>query len=173
MPVAEEPLIIRDVFLQPGEFVWTDQNNRIKTLLGSCVAIVLYNAEKNIGGMCHIMLPEKKDFSAELNGKYATDVIKMFLKEIEKSKTKPSDYTVKIFGGSNMFTAHERHIKDLSENVVRKSINEIGQKNVNKAKELLALHRFNISGESTLGSKHRKIYFNLWNGEVWMEMKKG
>ena len=33
----------------------------LRTILGSCVGICLYDPELKIGGMCHIMLPSMKD----------------------------------------------------------------------------------------------------------------
>ena len=60
-----------DVFLLPGEFHFGDQDDRIITLLGSCVAITLWHPEKRIGGMCHYMLPSPmyREKPSELNGK--------------------------------------------------------------------------------------------------------
>ena len=179
--VEDSPDVVTDIFLQPGEFYWGNQNIRIKTLLGSCVALTLWHPELKTGGMCHIMLPEKKAesmTSSHLNGKYAEDAISLFLNEIKKTKMDISSFQGKLFGGSNMFTAQERTNQNLiseiqDENTIRRKINEIGLKNISKMKSLITLHKIPILAESTGGERHRKIYFNIWNGEVWMDMKKG
>ena len=43
--------------LMPGDFVFGNSELKLKTLLGSCVAITLWHPDKKIGGMCHYMLP--------------------------------------------------------------------------------------------------------------------
>ena len=57
---SPEPI---DVFLQPGDFYFGEAGTRIRTLLGSCVAITLWHPILHIGGMCHIMLPERGERS--------------------------------------------------------------------------------------------------------------
>ena len=81
-----------DIVLQPGEFYFGDKETRIRTLLGSCVAITLWHPQKLIGGMCHYMLPspEFRTNPLQLNGKYAEDTMKMFLQEIKAAGTLPS-----------------------------------------------------------------------------------
>lgn len=48
-----------DIFLQPGEWYFGEGNTRVRTTLGSCVAIVLWHPVRRIGGMCHYMLPSR------------------------------------------------------------------------------------------------------------------
>ena len=121
------------------------------------------------------MLPERKSGAPENNiliGKYAEDAVNLFLKEAKRAGTSIYDYHIKLFGGSNMFTTFEKKVSDEEGFGSDKRINEIGYKNILKARDLLASHKLKIMSESTGGTKHRKIYLNIWNGEVWMEMKK-
>ena len=174
MSIETSPDIVKDIFLQPGEFFWGGENHRIKTLLGSCVSFVFWHPQLKIGGMCHFMLPENKSgitIKSNLNGKYADDAFDLFNNEILKNNTSHKEYVVKMFGGSNMFTQQEKQLTEIAE--IKKRINEIGNKNIEKGRELANKYKVTISGESTGGDKHRKIYFNVWNGEVWMETKKG
>ena len=48
-----------EIFIRPGEFYFGDGNTRIRTILGSCVAVTLWHPERHIGGMCHYMLPRR------------------------------------------------------------------------------------------------------------------
>jgi len=175
LTLNESPVMVKDVFLQPGDFCWGNHSIRVKTLLGSCVSIVFWHPQMKIGGMSHIMLPEKRSGSPENNiliGKYAEDAVNLFLKEAKRAGTNVHDYQIKLFGGSNMFTTFEKKVSVEEGFATDKRINEIGYKNVLKARELLASLNLKIMSESTGGTKHRKIYLNIWNGEVWMEMKK-
>ncbi len=48
-----------EVFLQPGELYFGDGRTRVRTLLGSCVAIAVWHPRLRIGGLCHYMLPSR------------------------------------------------------------------------------------------------------------------
>ena len=50
---------VNEIYLQPGEYFWGGQNNRVKTLLGSCVAICIWHPKLKIGGMSHCLLPSR------------------------------------------------------------------------------------------------------------------
>lgn len=54
-----DPLGLLEVFLGPGDLYFGDQFTRIRTLLGSCVAITLWHPRALIGGMCHYMMPTR------------------------------------------------------------------------------------------------------------------
>ena len=41
--------------LHPGDVACADRGERLETLLGSCVAIVLTDPRRTIGAMCHIV----------------------------------------------------------------------------------------------------------------------
>ena len=62
------PLGGNEIFLQPGEFYFGDAATRIRTLLGSCVAITLWHPARMIGGMCHYMLPNRQKHHGPLDG---------------------------------------------------------------------------------------------------------
>ncbi|MBF0293291.1 MAG: chemotaxis protein CheD, partial [Nitrospinae bacterium] len=47
----------KKIFVLPGEIAVTKQPSVIATLLGSCVAVCLYNTKGQYGGMNHYMLP--------------------------------------------------------------------------------------------------------------------
>ena len=44
------------ISLLPGE-LYFGQRHLLKTLLGSCVAITLWHPQRQLGGMCHFLLP--------------------------------------------------------------------------------------------------------------------
>ena len=104
------PLDILEIFLQPGEFYFGEDKTRIRTLLGSCVAIVLWHPRLHIGGMCHYMLPQRprKRQGEALDGRYAEDAMHMFMRELGRSGTNPADYQVKLFGAGQMFEQTEQ-----------------------------------------------------------------
>lgn len=52
-PVFQRP----GVKLMPGELYATDEDRVMATVLGSCVAVCLYDQDAGVGGMNHYMLP--------------------------------------------------------------------------------------------------------------------
>ena len=47
----KKPADAIEIFLHPGEFYFGDRHTRIRTLLGSCVSIILWHPRLLIGGM--------------------------------------------------------------------------------------------------------------------------
>ncbi|MBC7405024.1 MAG: chemotaxis protein CheD [Cytophaga sp.] len=154
-----EPGFYIDIFLQPGEFYFSDRETRIRTILGSCVAITLWHPKKHIGGMCHYMLPKnnRQGHNKELDGKYAEDTIQMFMHEIRKSQTLAHEYEVKIFGGGNQFPDKDKRVFTISD------------QNVEIGRHLLAKHGLKIKSEHLGGNGHRNVIFDLWSGDVWVK----
>ncbi len=148
-----------DIFLQPGEFYFGDRETRIRTILGSCVAITMWHPRLQIGGMCHYMLPQNKrnPDSKDLDGKYAQDAMQMFLREIKAARTRPWDYEVKMFGGGNQFPDHDT------------SVFAVPDRNIELGRRLLAENEFTVKSEHMGGVGHRNVMFDVWSGDVWVK----
>jgi len=149
-----------DIFLQPGEFYFGDYATRIRTVLGSCVAITMWHPELRIGGMCHYMLPKRPRSAtgAPLDGRYAEEAMKLFLRELRASGTNAADYQVKLFGGGQMFAARagSGHMTSVSE------------RNVIYGRAAIADGGFRLSAQDLGGFGHRNICLDLWTGDVWV-----
>ena len=158
--MKKAPDHVMEIFLQPGEFFFSDKDTRIRTILGSCVAVVLWHPRYLIGGMCHYMLPggRKAQRVDELDGKYADDAMLLFMQELKKTGTKPQDYVVKMFGGGNQFPG-KKHAAAMS----------VPDRNVEVGHQLLKHHGFNLSVEHLGGNGHRNVVFDVWTGDVWMK----
>jgi chemotaxis protein CheD len=149
---------IIDIFLQPGEFYFGDRDTRIRTLLGSCVAITLWHAGRRIGGMCHYMLPtRKRGSSSALDGRYADDALQLFMREVVAARTAPSEYEAKLFGGGNMFQPSKKT-----------RYTDVPNKNMEAGRALLASHGFQVHAEDLGGQGHRQIIFDIGSGAVWV-----
>ena len=150
-----------EIFLRPGEFYFGEDKTRIRTLLGSCVAITLWHPRLHLGGMCHYMLPHRLNRRKDepLDGRYADESLEMFAREIRRKNTRPADYQAKIFGGGRMFTMPAkagRHV-------------DISERNVQIGRKLVARAGFNLISEDLGGSGHRNVVLDLWSGDVWVK----
>ena len=132
------PEHILEIFLMPGDFYWGDSSTRIRTVLGSCISICIRPPVKKQGGMCHYMLPTRNSNltadNVKLNGKYGDEAWEIFLREMNKAKTRPSEYLVKLFGGSNMFTPTEKNFPDMG----------VGNKNIELARRIVSEYKLNL-----------------------------
>ncbi|MBI1905710.1 MAG: chemotaxis protein CheD [Rhodocyclales bacterium] len=151
-----------EIFLQPGDFYFGDAHTRIRTLLGSCVAITIWNEARKIGGMCHYMLPaHTRSGTQALDGRYADGAMALFMRELRGTATRPRDYQVKIFGGGRMFTtAHpgRTNVEAL----------DVGRRNIETGRHLLSRQGFRVVAEHLGGEGHRNVIFDIATGEVWI-----
>jgi chemotaxis protein CheD len=148
---------VLEVFLQPGEWYFGDENTRLRTTLGSCVAIVLWHPQRRLGGMCHYMLPSRgKRGDMPLSGRYGDEAMELLLDEVKRCRTQLSDYELKLFGGANMFSAETRRQDD------------VPARNVAFARRLLRQHGLQAKAESLGGFGYRQLIFDIADGDVWM-----
>lgn len=167
MNEAANPLKI--VVLEPGDFYFGGGQTRISTLLGSCISITLWHPRKRIGGMCHYMLTERNAQTARptqfphplLDGRYASEAFGLFLQQVAAAGTRPSEYQAKLFGGGNMFNGGTAGKMD------------IGPRNIDYGRKLLASKNIALIAEHVGGSGRRKLHFELWSGQVLLAFPEG
>ncbi len=126
----------------------------LRTILGSCVGICMYDNENKTGGMAHIMLPEYRKKSTS-KMKYADTAIPILIQKMINAGADKKNLVSKIVGGAKMFDVSDESI-----------MNEIGRQNVQKVKEVLHELSIPILGEDVFGGSGRTIDFYLESGEV-------
>lgn len=141
-----------EVLLQPGDLYFGDRRTRIRTLLGSCVSLVLWHRGERIGGMCHYMLPSRRHPGSRLDGRYADEALHLLLERIRASGSQPQDYRISLFGGGNMFG-------ELCQR-------NIGQSNVRAGLELLAAHGLKCHERHAGGDGYRNLIFDVCSGHI-------
>ena len=151
-----EPSRFTEIFLNPGEVYFGGRETRIRTILGSCVSLVIWHPDLLVGGMCHFMLPERAiQNRGMLDGRYANEAVELLCEDVRKIGAPPHEYRLKLFGGGNMFP-----------NIARKGGTHIGEKNVIAARAHIARRGFRMVSEHVEGYGHRHLIFDVWNGTV-------
>ncbi|MGK7397115.1 MAG: chemotaxis protein CheD [Candidatus Cyclobacteriaceae bacterium M3_2C_046] len=142
-------------YLYPSHIFAESNTYQIKTVLGSCVAVCLWDPVLKIGGMNHYMLPlwNGEGLSSPKYGNVAIE--KLIQKMVELGSNK-HNLIAKIFGGSESFKQESFHF-------------QIGRRNSQVALETLEKERIKITGKSLGGSEGRNIRFNTDTGEVFMK----
>ncbi|VXC96347.1 putative chemoreceptor glutamine deamidase CheD [Pseudomonas sp. 8Z] len=147
-----KPNGVIEVFLQPGDLYFGDRYTRIRTLLGSCVSLVLWHKHELLGGMCHYMLPTRKHCDGKFDGRYADEALHLLIKEIRNSGTQAKDYRISLFGGGNMFGNRAQQ--------------HVGQQNVHAGLTLLEAHGLHCHARHAGGDGYRNLIFDVWSGHV-------
>jgi chemotaxis protein CheD len=73
----------------------------LRTILGSCVGICIYDRQKKVGGLAHVLLPEST--GPENPEKYADTAIPILVNLLLKEDCKREFMSAKIAGGASMF----------------------------------------------------------------------
>lgn len=140
------------VIKAPGELV--------TYALGSCVGICLYDREKKIAGMVHILLPYKKDAVSQSNPyKFADTGIVMLIQVMERYGASAKRLIAKIAGGAEMFQRTETFQKGTDDT-------QIGQRNVEAARKVLNELRIPIIAEDTGDRLGRTISLSAETGKL-------
>ena len=80
---VSSPGVGATVFLRPGDWLVGMGPHRVNTLLGSCVSVVLWDAHRRAGAMCHCLLPRRPQHLAlglqREPGHYVDEALKWML----------------------------------------------------------------------------------------------
>jgi chemotaxis protein CheD len=150
-----------DRFLAPGEVAIGNARHRLRTLLGSCVAIVLWDPATRFGAMSHFLLPPRMPLrgpqggpnAGRLDGRYADDAMALMLRGLARHQVAPRHCAVHLLGGGSMFPQQAEH-------------GDVGRRNGEAARTLLRAHGLRADSERLFGSGHRLVVFDLSTGQV-------
>jgi chemotaxis protein CheD len=162
MALLKKPAHVIEIFLQPGELWFGDEHTRIRTILGSCVAVTLWHPRRRIGGMCHYMLPSRiLGAGKPLDGRYGDEALELLAREIKAAHGQPHEFEAKLFGGGHMFKHAFCTEKDCGV--------QVPDRNVAAGRELVQRHGFMLKAEQLGGHGHRQVVFDIWSGHAWVK----
>src|ERR1035437_7405329 len=153
LPVKDIERYARNV--QPGAWV-IDTEKPLSTLLGSCVAVCLFDPLLKIGGINHFMLPDMGrskhgDVDSLLSGNFAMEAL---LNALLAKGARKVRLQAKAFGGGTIIDTNGGSLS-------------IGMRNANFAKEWLVREVIPLLSSDFLGPWSRKIIFLPFNGEAF------
>ena len=124
----------------------------IMTLLGSCVAVCLWDPRLAFGGMNHYMLPLWNGEGLP-TPKYGNVAIEKLIARMLEFGCRKEQLVAKCFGGANV-------LGDTSGRML------VGERNIAVAEEVLGNHRIPIVAQDMGGLRGMKILFNTRTGVV-------
>jgi len=172
----EQPITI----IKPGEFLVSRDDIILSTVLGSCIAVAMYDSAIGAGGLNHFMLPgafvhqhpakkshqgpiiepDPRDFleDSARYGMYAMEVLINGLLHLGANR---ESLVAKVFGGASVLGFGKDGRKT------------VAQSNVDFVFEYLETEHIPIIASDVGGSEARKILFFIKSGKVLLKRIRG
>ena len=139
-------------FLFPGTIFAEAVKHEISTVLGSCVAVCLWDRVLNMGGMNHMMLPLWNG-EGLATPKYGNIAMEKLLARVLFIGCRRENLVAKVFGGANVSgTGLEVFM--------------IGDRNITLALDMLAEFKIPVVAKDVGGRVGRKIIMNSATGVI-------
>ncbi len=137
-------------YLEPGYIYFSKRSVTVRTVVGSCVAVCLWDRNRRYGGMNHFVRPrvDKPEKATPHYGNVATAAL---VRIMEEAGCKRGDLSAHIVGGG------------CPEGLRRDTV---GNANVRAAREVLSRKGIKIVSEDVGGHVGRKLAFNSGTGEL-------
>ncbi len=139
------------IFLAPGTICCAAEPSVVTTILGSCVAVCLFDRHRRIGGMNHFLLP--RCGPSPPTARYGDVAFARLLAAMERLGSRPVDLRAKVFGGAAVLPFGAR-------------ADTVGTQNVAVALEALLIHGIPVMARRTGGLRGLFLRFHTANGRV-------
>ena len=149
--------IKHDVTIGIGEYYASSDDIMIYTLLGSCVAVCLFDPDNHIGGMNHILMPGEPQIGRpDASARYGINAMELLINAIMKLGGNRKKLIAKTFGGANVIASipEER---------------AIGGKIAHFVVDFLSTEKIPIVNRDFGGYDTRKVYFHTATGDVYLK----
>ncbi len=142
MSVAETHIKVTVHVSQGEQAIGRDPDMVIGTILGSCVSACVWDPEVHVGGMNHIILPDRTTDGIAIEG-HGASAMERLINALLREGASRSRLRAKVFGGANMIAG----------------LTDIGQRNIEFIVDYLERERIPIDGRSLGGHQARMIRF--------------
>lgn len=129
--------------------------DKIRTVVGSCIAVCVFDQRNQIGGMAHVILPDSTEGSGD-PAKFADTAVDMLLEQMLEAGADKKRIRAKIAGGAAMFG--DKHTGGL------------GERNAVSVKTRLTRHAISVIASATGANQGRKVLLDPASGDVQVEV---
>jgi chemotaxis protein CheD len=141
------------VYLHAGQLVTAATPTAITTVLGSCVAVCLYDPTAGVGGMNHFLLPLHVE--RERSARFGTVAVPQLVEAVVRAGGSRGALVAKVFGGASVIAAARNGRK-------------LGEENAELALRLLEDARIPVLDRDVGGNRGRKLVFLADEGTAWV-----
>ena len=148
---------MKEVIVKVAEWAAERGDGVLVTLgLGSCVAIMLHDAEARAGAMAHVLLPSKSLARDSTNrAKFPETAVPLLIERLKELGADPRRLVAKLAGGASMFGQ-----------LVTPGTIQMGERNLLASRSALRAAAIPIVRESVGGERGRSIRFHVKDGRV-------
>lgn len=142
------------IFLHPGDYFFGTHDGVVTTLLGSCVAVVLWHPHRRLLAVSHFLLPNNPGAGTRLDTRYGESVFKRIHADMARHGTQPTEYRKGIFGGGSLvrFEGNPRR--------------RVGAGNSAFAREQFSLRNWSVDAWDLNGDHYRRLQVNGRSGAI-------
>ena len=144
---------IRKKFLQSGQYYIATSPMILETLVGSCVAVCIYNRKNGSAAMNHFLLGRPERANNGDIGTFGTTSTEYIISRLLKEDPVVSHYRAQVFGGAAV-------LKNLQKT------SDIGADNLAGAMEVLKRYHIRTQVSQTGGNRGRRICFDTDTNEI-------
>ena len=147
----------RRIIVKMGELAVGQGDDELVTVgLGSCVAILLHDAERAVGGLAHVLLPSRAlTRHVDRPAKVPHTAVPTMLEQMVQLGASPRRVVARLVGGASMFT-----------NLSAPGTIQMGERNVVAARQVLNAHHIPVIGEAVGGDFGRTVRLRCGSGRV-------
>ncbi|MBE1297517.1 chemotaxis protein CheD [Phycobacter azelaicus] len=137
------------VTLLQGEYrVSTDPSVVFSTVLGSCIAACIYDAENGVGGMNHFLLANAN--GGAVSARYGIHAMELLINGVMKKGAERRNLKAKVFGGAKMSV----------------NLSDIGASNAQFVQQFLKDEGIPCISSSVGGTSARRVRFHPVTGSA-------
>ena len=151
----EKRTVTATASIRMGEMSVAAGGEALRTLLGSCVGLALYDRRRKIGGLAHIVLPYARE-TTDRPGKFVDTAVPALIETMEQLAGVHLELTAKIAGGASMFSTTVA--------------TNIGLQNIEACEQLLCELGIPLLTKHCGGEQGRRMSLNTASGKVLIEV---
>ena len=139
--------------MRPGDLYVGREPVVAETLVGSCVAVCLYNFKGRYGAMNHFLRDRSHNPTDVDFGQYGVDSTRYLIEAVMEIDPEPAHYHAAVFGGAAVLKTPNAD-------------GRIGLANIEAALEVLRGSHLRIARQEVGGTRGRRIRFNTQTGQI-------
>ncbi len=143
------------VYLHAGQLAVASAPTAIVTVLGSCVAVCLWDPATRVGGVNHFLLPHHVE--RERSARFGNVAVPALVEAVVRAGAARSGLVAKVFGGASVLGGPPR-------------ARRLGDENAALALHLLDQARIPVLDRDLGGDRGRKLVFVSDQGTAWVKL---
>lgn len=147
------PAEVGKKYVLPGRLFVTAEPYAVTTILGSCVAVCLWDPTRRAGGVNHFLLPHWAG-ARQSSARFGNLAMEQLIGETLALGSRLQDLQAKVFGGARVIDHPEG------------DAHHLGARNVEVAHQILVQEGIPIVAEDVGGKGGRKVIFHTLDGSV-------